>query len=263
MKLSRVIVAALFMMFAAATTTSLAQSINELISKGTIRVGVNSAAPPFSIVNAAGQIEGYDVDVANALAEYMGVKAEITAHTTAARIPALETNLVDMVIGTLTPTPARANVVMFTIPYVTFTTNVIAPAGTDISGWEDLAGKTVAVARATPQEVALVAAAPEGTNISRFDDDSIAIQAMASGQVDAVVVPNTILAEFQKARPNTDLELKFEIARQYMSIAVRHDAHDLHQWLNTVIAWMKVSGQLDEISIKWTGQPFPKDAPVF
>ena len=262
MKLSSVIVAALFLMFAA-IGTAYAQTISELISNGVIRVGVNSAAPPFSIVNASGEIVGYDVDVANALAEYMGVTAEITAHTTAARIPALETNQVDLVIGTLTPTPARANVVMFTIPYVTFTTNVIAPAGTEINDWADLAGKTVAVARATPQEVALVAAAPAGTNISRFDDDSISIQAMASGQVDAVVVPNTILAEFQKARPNTDLELKFEIARQYMSIAVRQDAHDLHQWLNTVIAWMKVSGQLDEISIKWTGQPFPKDAPVF
>ncbi len=262
MKLSRVIVAALFLLVAA-TSTAFAQTVDELISRGVLRVGVNSAAPPFSIVNASGQIEGYDVDVANALAEYMGVTAEITAYPTAARIPALENDMVDIVIATLTPTPARANVVMFTIPYVTFTTNVVAPAGTDISGWEDLAGKTVAVARATPQETALVAAAPEGTNISRFDDDSIAIQALASGQVDATVIPNTILAEFQKARPNTDLELKFEIARQYMSIATRQDAHDLHQWLNTVIAWLKVSGELDEISIKWTGQPFPKDAPVF
>src|SRR5690606_29377323 len=138
MKLTKVIVAALFLMFAA-MGTSFAQTIDELISKGVIRVGVNSAAPPFSIVNASGQIVGYDVDVANTLAEYMGVRAEITAHTTAARIPALETDLVDMVIGTLTPTPARANVVMFTIPYVTFTTNVIAPAGTEITSWEDLA----------------------------------------------------------------------------------------------------------------------------
>lgn len=262
MKFSRVIAAALILAFAA-TAASMAQSIDELISRGVIRVGVNSAAPPFSIVDASGNVVGYDVDVANAIAEYMGVDAEVTAYSTAARIPALETDKVDMVIATLTPTPARANVVMFTMPYVTFTTNVIAPAGTEISSWDDLVGKTVSVARATPQEVALVAAAPEGTNISRFDDDSIAIQALASGQVDATVVPNTILAEFKKARPNTDLELKFEIARQYMSIAVRQDAFELRQWLNTIVSWMKVSGQLDEISMKWTGSPFPKDAPVF
>jgi polar amino acid transport system substrate-binding protein len=48
-----------------------------------------------------------------------------------------------------------------------------------------------------------------------------------------------------------------------MSIAVRKDAFALHQWLNTVLSFTRGNGQLDAISTKWTGQPFPKDAPVF
>lgn len=262
MKLARLFASALLLVIAA-TTISMAQTVDDLIAKGVIRIGVNSAAPPFSIVNTSGNVEGYDVDVGNVIANYLGVKAEFTAYATAARIPALESGKADIIIGTLTPTPERARVVMFTMPYVTFTTNVVAPAGTKITSWDDLKGKTVSVARGTPQETALVAAAPAGTNIARFDDDSIAIQALASGQADATVVPNTILAEFKKSRPNTDLELKFEIARQYMSIATRRDAFDLRQWLNTVVSYMRVTGQLDEISIKWTGSPFPHDAPVF
>lgn len=262
MKLSRVLAAAVLIAFAG-VSAAMAQTVDDIIAKGVIRIGVNSAAPPFSIVNTSGNVEGYDVDVGNAIANYLGVKAEFTAYATAARIPALESGKADIIIGTLTPTPERARVVMFTMPYVTFTTNVVAPAGTNITSWDDLEGKTVSVARGTPQENALVAAAPAGTNIARFDDDSIAIQALASGQADATVVPNTILAEFAKSRPNTDLELKFEIVRQYMSIATRRDAFDLRQWVNTVVSYMRVTGQLDDISIKWTGSPFPKDAPEF
>ena len=262
MRLSRMVVVALLFAFAA-TATSLAQSIDELVTKGVIKIGVNSAAPPFSIVNTSGNVEGYDVDVGNAIAEYLGVKAEFVGYATAARIPALESGKADIIIGTLTPTPARAKVVMFTMPYVTFATQVVAKQGTNITSWDDLKGKTVSVARGTPQETALVAAAPEGTNIARFDDDSIAIQALASGQADATVVPGTIYVEFKKARPDTDLELKFEVARQYMSIAVRQDAFELRQWLNTVVSYMKVSGQLDAIAMEWTGETFPKDAPEF
>lgn len=262
MRLIRLAVAAL-LLAGLWTTTATAQSIDEIVNRGVIRIGVNSAAPPFSIVDTSGNVSGYDVDVGNKIAEYLGVNAEFTAYSTTARIPALESGKVDVVIGTLTPTPARARVVMFTMPYVTFTTNVVAPSSTQISSWDDLDGKTVAVARGTPQEAALVAAAPEGTNIARFEDDSIAIQALASGQADAAVIPNTILAEFKKGRPNTDLELKFEVARQFMSIAVRRDAFDLRQWLNTVVSFMRVNGELDEIALKWTGEPFPDNAPVF
>ncbi|MGH7069042.1 MAG: transporter substrate-binding domain-containing protein [Acetobacteraceae bacterium] len=256
------IVAALVLAVAGLSTAQ-AQTIDQLIAKGTIRIGVNSAAPPFSFVNSSGKVEGYDVDVGNAIAKYLGVKAEFTPYATAARIPALQSGKIDIVVATLTPTPARARVVMFTMPYVTFTTNVVAAKSSDVHSFEDLAGKTVSVARGTPQEVALVAAAAKSTHIARFDNDAIAFQALASGQASATVVPATIFEEFKKAHPDTKLELKFLVARQFMSIAVRMDAFELRQWLNTVVSWMRVNGELDKISEKWTGRPFPKNAPVF
>lgn len=258
-----VAIAAAFLVTVVGLTVAQAQSIDDLLAKGKVMIGVNSAAPPFSFVNPSGEVEGYDVDMGNALAEHLGIKPEFTPYDTAARIPALESGKVDMVIGTLTPTPARARVVMFTMPYVTFTTNVVADKTAGIKGFDDLAGKTVAVARGTPQEAALVAAASKDTKIARFDNDAVAIQALASGQADATVVPSTIYDEFKKGRSDTTLELKFVVARQYMSIAVKKDAFELRQWLNTVLSFMKGNGQLDEISNKWTGQPFPKDAPQF
>lgn len=256
-------VAAALLLAVTGVTAAQADSVNDLIAKGKIRIGVNSAAPPFSFVNTSGEVEGYDVDVGKAIAKYLGVTAEFTPYATAARIPALESGKVDMIVGTLTPTPARARVVMFTMPYVTFTTNVVANSSTNVQKFADLADKTVSVARGTPQETALVAAAPKTTKVARFDNDAVAFQALASDQAYATVVPNTIYGEFKKTHPDTKLEMKFVVARQFMSIAVKKDAFELRQWLNTVLSYMRGSGELDEISVKWTGQPFPKDAPVF
>lgn len=256
-------IAAAFLLSMAGLAPVHAQSVDEIVSRGKIVIGVNSAAPPFSFVNTQGKPEGYDVDVGTVIAKYLGVKPEFIPYATAARIPALEAKKADIIIGTLTPTPARARVVMFTMPYVTFTTNVVAARSAAIHSFADLAGKTVAVARGTPQEAALIAGALKSTKIARFDNDVVAIQALASGQADATAVPATIYGEFKKGHPDTPLELKFVIARQFMSIAVRKDAFELHQWLNTVLSYMRGDGELNAIARKWTGQDFPKDAPVF
>ncbi len=240
-----------------------AQSINEIVARGTVRIGVNSGAPPFSIVDPQGNTVGYDVDTANLFAKYLGVKAEIIPYTTAARIPALEASKVDFVVATLSPTPARAKVVMFTMPYSTFQLVVLAPKDSAIKTAADLAGKKVGVSRGTPQEVALTGVAPKDAVITRFDDDSTTMQSLVSGQVGAIAIPETVFSELLKARPGLAFEPKFALFNQFMSIAVRKDAYELRQWLNTTLSFIKTSGELDAISKKWTGKPLPATMPVF
>ncbi|MBE7524639.1 MAG: transporter substrate-binding domain-containing protein [Burkholderiales bacterium] len=240
-----------------------AQSINDIVKRGKVRIGVNSGAPPFSVVDAKGNPVGYDVDVANLLAKALGVDVEIIPYTTAARIPALEASKVDFVVATLSPTPARAKAVMFTMPYCTFELVVIAPKGSNIKSLADLGGKKVGVSRGTPQEVALTRAAPANTQYARFDDDSTTMQAVVSRQVDAIAIPETVFKEVLKAQPNVDLAAKFTLFNQFMSIAVRQDAFELRQWLNTTLSFIKANGDLDEISKKWTGKPLPPNMPVF
>jgi polar amino acid transport system substrate-binding protein len=240
-----------------------AQSTNDIVKRGKVLIGVNSGAPPFSFVDAKGNAQGYDVDVANLFAKYLGVPATITAYTTPSRIPALEAGKVDLVIATLSPTPERAKVVMFTMPYSTFELVVVGPKSSTIKSLTDLAGKKVAVARGTPQEVALTRSAPKGTVFSRFDDDLTAAQSLKSHQVDAVAIPETIFKEIKKAQPDTDLEVKFPFFNQYMSIAVRRDAFELRQWLNSTLSYVKQNGELDDIAMKWTGHTLPKNMPVF
>lgn len=240
-----------------------AQSVDEIVSRGVIKIGVNSGAPPFSLVDATGNTVGYDVDTAHLLAEYLGVDVEITPYPTNARIPALESGQVDVVVATLSPTPARARAVMFTMPYSTFQIVLLAASDSALASPDDLSGVKVGVSRGTPQEVALQKAAPADVDIARFDDDSTTMQALVSGQVEAIVIPETVFIELKKARPEITFEPKYTFFNQFMSIAVRKDAFELRQWLNTTLSFIKTSGELDAISEKWTGHALPANMPVF
>ncbi|MEO6015115.1 MAG: transporter substrate-binding domain-containing protein [Devosia sp.] len=240
-----------------------AQTVDEIIAKGKIRIGVNAGAPPFSIVDAAGATIGYDVDVSNLLAKYLGVEVVISPFNAASRIPALESDKVDVVVATLSPTPARAQAVMFTMPYCTFQIVILGPKSSTVADFAGLSGVKVGLTRGTPQEASVVAGAPADAILTRFDDDSTTMQALIAGQVDVIAIPETVYSELKKVRPELEFEQKFVLYNQFMSIAVRQDAYELRQWLNTTLSFIKNNGELDAIAVKWTGKKLPTTMPVF
>lgn len=252
--------AALFMLM---SSVSSAQTINDIVKRGKIQIGVNSGAPPFSFVGSDGKAQGLDVDLANLFGHYLGVPVEITTYTTAARIPALQAKKVDLLIATLTATPERAKAVMFTGSYNVFPIIIASHKGASFGSIADLRGKKVGVAGGTPQEAALMQAAPKDAVLSRFNDDLTAAQALLAGQVDAVAIPETIFKEIVTSRPGADIAIKLSMHDFFQSIAVRTGSFELLQWLNTTLAYVKGNGELDKISMKWTGHPMPKNMPVF
>ncbi len=261
MSLRRMLMAA--MMFAtAAAPQALAQSVQELVKGGTVKIGVISGAPPFGTVNEKGETVGYDVDVANLLGKYLGVKVEIVPLTAPARIPSLESRKADILVATLAPTPERAKAVMFSMPYSAFQMGIIAPKTTEVKELKALTGKKVGVPRGGTQDVALTRMNIPGVTIVRFDDDATSTQALIAGQVDASAVPNTIANELMKQRPEANLELKFTFSQQPNSIAVRKDAFELKQWINNFLYYIKVNGELDEVHRRWIGTALP-ELPVF
>ncbi|MGH6625038.1 MAG: transporter substrate-binding domain-containing protein [Burkholderiaceae bacterium] len=253
---------ALVLAFATAASLAHAQTTAEIVKKGKVTIGVVSGAPPFGTTDANGNPAGYDVDVANLVARYLGVPAELVPLTSPARIPALESGKVDFLIATLAPTPERARAVMFTMPYSAFELSIFAPAAAKYGKLQDLSKKKIGVTRGTTQDAALTRLALPGTNIVRFEDDATSAQALISNQVDAVALPNTIGQEIMKARGAGKYDAKFAFSIQPNAMTTRKDAYELHQWLNNTIYYIKLNGELDAIFRKWTGNPLP-NLPVF
>ncbi len=152
--------------------TASAQTSADIKKKGELTIGMLVDFPPYGTMNSSNQPDGYDADVARLMAKDLGVKVNLVPVTGPNRIPFLLTNKVDLLVASLAVTPERAKQVQFSKPYAAASIVVYGDKKAGIKSAADLKGKRVGVARASTQDVALTAAAPEGTEIRRFDDDA-------------------------------------------------------------------------------------------
>lgn len=239
-----------------------AQTIDEIVSKGTINIGVLADLPPYALLNDKQEPDGYDIDVAKLLAKYMGVKANLVQVTASNRIPFLVSNKVDLIVATFGITPERAKQVMFSIPYSAIENTVYGPKGKDIAKIDDLKGLRVGVPRGSVQDVILSGNLGTSARMMRFDDTPSTYQAMLTGQVDAMAETGLTFDGVMKANPDAPIEKKFVLLRQPNGITMRQNQFNLHRWVNTFVYYIKNNGELTALHQKWFGTPLP-ELPVF
>jgi polar amino acid transport system substrate-binding protein len=234
-----------------------AQTLADVKKKGELTVGMLVDFPPYGILNSSNQPDGYDADVSRLLAKDLGVKLKLVPVTGPNRIPFLLTNKVDLLIASLAVTPERAKQVQFSKPYSAATIVLYGSKKANIKGAPDLKGQRVGVARASTQDVALTAIAPEGTEIRRFDDDASAMQALMSGQVDAIGCSTTVAAQIAKRVPANTFENKFVLKQQFMAVAMRPGQEDLLKTVNDFVTRNKANGELNKLYHKWLETDLP------
>ncbi|MDB5360592.1 MAG: Amino acid transporter substrate-binding protein family [Rhodospirillales bacterium] len=239
-----------------------AQTVDEILSKGEINIGVLVDLPPYGVLNDKQEPDGYDIDVARLLGKYMGVKVNLVQLTSPNRIPFLVTNKVDLIVATFGVTPERAKTVLFSIPYSAIENVVFAPKDKKIATLDDLKGLKVGVPRGTVQDVILSSTLGDKVKMARFDDDPSTYQALITHQVDAIaetgLTGDTIFAK----NPEAGIERKFILLQQPNGITMRKDQWNLHQWVNTFVYFVKNNGELNAIHEKWFHKPLP-NLPTF
>ena len=171
-----------------------ADALSDIAASGTLRVAVPQDFPPFGSVGTDMAPMGYDIDMANLIAEKLGVKTELVPVTSANRIPYLQTNKVDLVISSLGKNAEREKVIDFTDAYAPFFNGVFGPADVAVAKAEDLSGKTVGVTRGAVEDLELTKIAPPDATIKRYEDNNGTISAFLSGQVDLIATGNVVAA---------------------------------------------------------------------
>jgi polar amino acid transport system substrate-binding protein len=235
-----------------------AQTVADIKKKGELTVGMLVDFPPYGTMNSSNQPDGYDADVARLLAKDLGLKLNLVPVTGPNRIPFLLTNKVDLLVASLAITPERAKQVQFSKPYAAASIVLYGDKKASIKAAADLKGKRVGVARASTQDVALTALAPEGTEIRRFDDDASAMQALMSGQVDAIGCSTTVAAQIDKRAPANAFEAKFLLRQQVMGIVMRPGQAELLKAVDDFVAKNSAIGELNKLYRKWLETDLPK-----
>ena len=244
-------------LLAVAAAPAGAETLDALVAKGKVAIGVMSGIPPYDSIDADGNTVGYHVDVANMIGKALGVEVELVPVNNASRIAALQSGRVDILVAQTTATPERAKAVMFTAPYGSYIQAIVARKDVAITTLDDLANKSVSVPKGSVQDLTLSSMNIPGLRIERFDDDALAMQALLSGQVDSTVAVEVMTNDLFAKRGITDYEIKVPLYKQYFSIGVRQGDFELLQWLNNFIFHVNVTGDLEKVHEKWTGVGMP------
>ena len=226
-----------------------ADKLQDILSKGVVRIGVPLDAPPFGSQDADRKAIGFDIEMVE-----MGVKLEMQQITGANRIPFLMTDKVDIVISVMGLTPERARQIQFTAPYANTFLAVYGAKSSTVSSPETIGSARVAAAKGTTQELAISAAAPKAS-LMRTEDDATAAAAYITGQADLLATNSIVAQALAKQNPNKEFERKFVIRRSPAHMGVQMDQHNLVRWLDGFIFFNSMNGELDRLHRKYLDMP--------
>ncbi|MGO4676660.1 transporter substrate-binding domain-containing protein, partial [Bosea sp. 2YAB26] len=173
------------------------------------------------------------------------------------RIPALTTGRVDVLFATMAMLPERAKVVQFSKPYVANTIVLIGPKSAVIKTNEDMAKFTIGVAKGAAQDTQVTKNAPASTTIRRYDGDAPSIQALVSGQVQALGGNIFYIQRIEQARPG-EFENKLEFQNLYNGACTRQGEKEINAALNAFIDKIRANGELQKVYDKWMKVPVHK-----
>ncbi|MEW2394975.1 transporter substrate-binding domain-containing protein [Streptomyces sp. NPDC046862] len=227
-------------------------TLQEVIKRGTLNVASCLTFPPFGSKDKSDKPQGFDVDVATAMAKALGVKVNVVDTTSANRIPNLQTKKVDAVVCNFTTTSERAKQVAFSDPYIVAGEVLLVKKSSGISGIKDLTGKTVAVTKGSTNGDAVKSGNPQA-KIQEYDTSSAAVLAVKQGQADAMVEDSNFLNYQAKQDPSLKVTKDSVVPLEYNGIGVPLGDATWLQWVNTWLREFNTSGQADALYKKWFG----------
>ena len=157
------------------------------VEDGKLHMATNATFPPYESIADDGTFEGIDVDIADKIAEKLGLELVVDDMEFGSIITSVQTGKEDIAMAGLTVTDERKQNVDFSDSYATGVQVVIVPEDSDIKTIDDLQGKLIGCQESTTGYAYctddygedMVTAFPSGTN---------AVQALLTGKIDAVVI---------------------------------------------------------------------------
>lgn len=166
-----------------------------LAAKGSINVGIACDYPPFGYTGIDGKNAGYDAEVARTLAAYAfgdESKASFTCVTPQNRIPYLQTGKIDIIASTLGYTKERDQTIDYSVPYFTSGAKLLVPKASDVTGWKDIAGKSIIAKQGTTSSTFLKNCYPMSQQLL-LEGTSDAVTALKDDRAVAFAEDSTLL----------------------------------------------------------------------
>jgi len=234
------------------------KSLQYIKENGKLIVGLDDSFPPMGFRDANNEIVGFDIDLAQAVCEKLGVELVLQPIDWKAKEQELATRSIDCIWNGLSLTPKNQQNMTTTEPYMVNHITLVVKADSHVNKFEDMTGKSLAVQSGSAAEETLDDEANKEFKeslgrINPFDEYVTALMDMESGNSDAVLMDSVVanymindLDKSYKVLDDTLLEDKYVIGFRKGDVALRDAV-----W--NALKELKAEGKVAEISEKWFG----------
>lgn len=233
-------------------------TLNQIVQSGVLRIGLEPGYMPFEMKDKKGNIIGFDVDMAEAMAKAMGVKLELVPTAWDGIIAGLITGKYDIIMSGMTVTQERNLKINFATPYISVGQTILAQIKHEGKEWRDLdnAKYTIVTKLGVTGEIATRKMFKKA-KIRTFETEADAAQEVLNGNADAMVYDKPYNAIFYAQKgAGVLVHLDQDLTYEPLGWGIRKGDPDFLNWLDNFLNQAKNDGNYDKIYEKW----FKKDA---
>lgn len=218
------------------------------------KVALDGTFAPHAMPSLSGGVEGFNVDLAQAIGDKLGTEMEVIAAQFSGLIPALQAGTYDFLVAPTTVTAERAENLLFSEGFMDTNFAFTVPAGSDaMDGLDAFKGKTIAVNKGSVYESFLTDRAEEyGWEVVAYGTNTDAVEAVATGRADANLAGATVSAWAAKQNPRIDLSYEYPTGLVW-AFPFRKDDTQTRNTIDTVLECLKTDGTMAALSEKWFG----------
>ena len=217
---------------------------------GKIVWGTNAEFMPFETKDRDGNVIGIDQEIAQKIADRLGVELQVEDMEFDSLPAALDSGKIDFIAAGYSKDAEREKSMDFSDPYFTAAQVVMVREDSDIKTKEDLVGKQLGVQNGTTGDVK-VASLIEGAEVARHSSLMLAAQDLKNGKIDAVIgdnLPSMMIINNIEGLKILD-DIKYE--DEDYSVAVRKGQEGLLKEINAVLKEMIDNGEIDAAREKY------------
>lgn len=236
---------------------------SEILTPGEIVVGVSADYPPYESLNpTTGELEGFDIDMTETLATYMGaegkdVKVVWKQMEFSTIVTALQAGQIDLGVAAFTYDPARE--CLFSDPYLESKQVVVLPAGSTIASFDEFDGLNVGAGLGTTGEKAAKEKLT-GAKVTNPGDYTVMFEALKNGALDAVVCDGIVAQNYADTYGFVIMEEPLVLEENSVIIATGNE--ELLAEVNNAVAQFKASEDYVNLQVKWGLTAVEEEAPV-
>lgn len=227
----------------------------KIMEKGVMTVGTEGTYQPFTYHDENDELTGYDVEVAKAIGEKMGVEVEFSEITWEGLLASLDNGTVDLVLNQVGVTDEREEKYDFTDPYLySYIALITTGDNTEIDSWESARGKKTSLN--VSSNYAAIAEEYE-MDITASETFSKDIELLTAGRTDCVINNTIAFNDYLVQKPDVDIKIvDVQEDADTVAIPIPKGNEDLVDAVNKAIKELQNDGTLTKLSEQFLGKDF-------